>query len=144
MRTMIVVVAVLGMMGCGPSFDGTFSGTLSEATICDNGQAVSSQTTTTIELQQNGSTLAIVTTDGCAPFPATIAGNVATIQRKECPPQFVNGLSVNSIITGNRVTLTPDGDAQIDLRLDEVVSDGARSVGCVFSSTGVMIRETRR
>lgn len=139
MRMMILVATVLGA-ACGPNFTGRFTGNVGSATSCDDGSGGLDNRTTTIDLTEAGAVLTISLHGQCDPLSARLAGNVATLMPKTCPPQTAAGITLRAAIASGTLTLN-EPNLAFSMRSNAVFSDGVNTLTCSVDNNGSLVRE---
>jgi hypothetical protein len=104
----VAIVMMLALSACGPSFRGTYSGTLSVTASCSNGQGDTASGSSTWTIQEDGPELAVTTPGTCGALVAMAEGNVARVQQKTCPVRRSNGYTYSETIVGGTLTLAEE------------------------------------
>jgi hypothetical protein len=142
------VVAALVCAGCGGStavdFTGTYVGPVRTQRTCsvasDNAD---NNSTLTYTFTQTGAALSFGGSK-CPGIPATISGDVATIQKHTCPSTTnADGVTTcQDTITGGTLTLSGD-NVTLNTNGQVTCSNASASETCTFSSTGTVARPAK-
>src|SRR4051794_36574943 len=108
MRKLWILVA-LNLMGCGPSWDGRYTGTLTQTGSCSDGSGVPPSTIDADWTLTEKSTGLEVQTDGnCGTQFADVDGTTATFRPKSCPPYSNQGYNYQPSTSGGSLALNDD------------------------------------
>lgn len=150
----LLVLLVLLVVGCGPAaipFEGTYSGTLDAALVCDDGSNGMHTGSVVWKLSEptEGGTIAITiggnSPIGCSLINATRDGNpagkVATVGAVFCPSTGNNSLMVQDVIKSGG-TLTLEGtNLKIDMGIASNLTFGSGAKAqCSGPMHGTIIR----
>jgi hypothetical protein len=142
MRSALLGLMALCAIGCGQSFDGTYSGTLTATGSCSDGSGIPTQSiTASWRIRDEGGSLDINTSGTCDPLTATPSSNgmSASINQKACPQYSNAGLTFAPRVTGG--TLSLDGDKlSVSLIMKADVS-GEASGFCDSTMSGTLTRK---
>jgi hypothetical protein len=142
MRIFGLLVA-LGLLGCGPDFNGTFSGNITTTGSCSDGSGVPQRTDhAEWEIEDRGDELVIDPVGGtCGNLTARMSkgGSMAEFAQKTCPSSTFDGVTVTSTFTGG--TLSLSGESLAVSLLGRVEASGAMSGTCNVTMAGTLARE---
>lgn len=144
MKAVTLSLAVLSLAlssalaGCGPAFEGTYSGTL-YSTISCGGQSDVAAFDVTWLLTDEGDRIVIATGGTCGNWNATPSGDSADIHPKACPAYTGGGFNFAPTLTDGTVTV--DGDRlDVAFEISIGVTGGATGV-CSDTTAGTLARE---
>ena len=118
MKKILAIVAALGVVGCGPEFDGEFKGTYTISSICNDGSGGSQSVVSDWIVRETAGKLTIVTNGACSPLTATINGRTASVLPQSCQSQVTaDGETWVPSATSGTLRLTDTGDLNIAYQL---------------------------
>lgn len=138
MRFALFVAAVLSVVACGPSFDGTYAGPLTSIGSCSDGSGVPSSTVQVRwVLSESGSGVDVTTGGTCGDFAGDVpSGSTTDLRQKTCPAYSNGPYTYNSTVTGGTLTLSGSSLA-VSFQTNILVS-GAASGSCSTSTSGTL------
>jgi hypothetical protein len=108
-RTLLLVVAAALGTGCGPFWEGTYSGTYTFSDSCSDGAFSNYVGTTVWTVTQSGGSLAITQQEAdCGTFTANVDGTTAFLQGKACPSYVYDNVIYYPQLTDGTVLLRGD------------------------------------
>ena len=140
MRNTSLVFVCLGLMGCGPEWNGTFVGTLSSTGFCSDGSSVPpSSDAVQVTLADNGDSVTWESNCG-ATFIADINDDdQANLRQTSCPATTnADGVTTSFTVEDGTLTLN-DNTLQMEINFFVTVS-GTISATCSVSSDGTLKR----
>ena len=142
---MVKMLMVVALSGCGPQFAGKWVGNLDETGSCSDGSGVPSTSyPVSWVISEKEDQLTIVTTGNCGSFRATQRGSMATVERKDCPPQTspTSGITGQQTVRFGTLTLS-ESLMSVSLSSTYHLSDAASSGLCDTVAVGTVVRDTK-
>lgn len=139
MKHLSLLFVGLGLLGCGPEWNGTFVGTGETNGVCSDGSSVNNvDNSFKLTLTDDGDTVTWQ-----APCGATVIADIrddqANVRQASCPATTdANGITSSTTIEDGTLTLN-DNSLRIELELSVVVS-GAISATCSLTTDGTLDR----
>ncbi|MDI1431747.1 hypothetical protein [Polyangium sorediatum] len=138
MKELSISVLALCLVACGPDWNGTFVGDLSQSGDCSDGSSVpETEETLELTLYDNGDTVAWDAACG-ATVIADVEGDTARVRQTSCPAETVNGTTRSLTIQDGTLTLT-DTSLRVELALTATLS-GALTGTCELTAEGRLAR----
>jgi hypothetical protein len=105
-RIFAVAAAALSFVACGPSFEGSFAGTLSMLTSCTDGTSATATMPASWSVSDMGDEIEVTPLGGsCGTFSGKVDGDKATLNPKSCPTTTTNGIQTTTSLQGGAVAL---------------------------------------
>ncbi|TKD13297.1 hypothetical protein [Polyangium fumosum] len=138
MKTLATSILALCLVACGPDWNGTFVGDLSQSGHCSDGSSVpETEETLELTLYDNGDTVAWDAACG-ATVIADVEGDVAQVRQASCPAETIDGTTRSLTIKSGTLTLT-DTSLRVKLELTATLS-GALTATCALNAEGRLAR----
>ncbi|MDI3285975.1 hypothetical protein [Polyangium sp. 15x6] len=138
MKQIVCSVFALCLVACGPDWNGTFAGELSQSGDCSDGSSVPvTEADIELTLYDNGDTVSWDAACGTTVI-ADVDGEVARLRQSSCPAETVNGTTQSTTIEGGTLRLS---DTALRVELDLTVTlAGATTATCDLTAEGTLER----
>lgn len=139
MKYLTILVSSMCLMGCGPNWNGTFVGTLSQSGTCSDGSTLpNTESAVQVTLQDDGDTVTWESACG-ATLIADINGDRANIRQSSCPSETLTDGTVRSSTVESGTLELNDNTLRMEVELLITLS-GTITGACELTGDGTLNR----